>query len=648
MTSTASKHKNYTSLAFKKTFNGSLVNMILGLCASVVVVLIAISSTLLQNIYDGTSKRWIGEYDMTDTAFAVAIVLTALSGFFSLFIAPKMFRQIYKKQSCDSYFSTPIKREEYFVANYLYGVMVNVMCYVIPMALFIFATMLASNKYINYIIDYKALIPITFAMMLAVIAIYSAFVMCAVISGKRLHYLILSLICLLCTSTTLGGISIKLNSIWGFSVDLTMLSAISPVENAVASALNSNVVPLIIISVIEIIGMFFAGYIAFKNRKAETAEMSLSGKILPCVLLVVFSSSAFFFSATGSGAFDIIVGIVLCVLATMIFSAIFYKKAFTKQTLITLASVVGVCTVLSVVVTLPIFNGYVKYIPQEDKIESVTVSSLAESENYTGIVGMIISDVSSFAQEDEIVVKQKENIKKVMALHEKSIDDAVIKATRKNNSSWLRLMLFLGDDLIDDYTTNVSYKITYKLTNGKTVERIYTVPNTTVRTEYFNILQTEEALSQMPPFTVNNDTYLQSEIGVYLLDEENEYYPKYPNLKNFDVEKFNEALMKDYLSMTQSNFMNTIDCMQSIYFDRESTFPYTECVCELKLYYATEKATPDEIAKYKKMSASQLDNLVTDDWEGKTNAAYTWIQIYDIEKNTIEYLNSCGADIKTK
>lgn len=660
MTSTASSHKKYTSLAFKRVFKSRIVNMILALGASIVAVIIAISATIVQNNFTyAQAKKVIGDTDITFEAIAVAVILTIISGFFSLSVVPKMFKQIYKKQSCDSYFSVPIKREEYFVANYFYGLLVNVLCFVIPLLIYIFSASIASNKYINYVFEYKILIPVAIDLMFAVIAIYSAFVMCAVISGKRIQYLFLSLICLICTSTTLAGIAVKVNSIWGLELNLSTLSSISPVENAISAVLSQENIPAqVVISIIEIVGMFIVGYIAFKNRKAEVAEMSLSGKIVPYILLAVLSSAAFFYSATGNGVIDLVVGLILAVLITMVFSAVFYKKPFTRETAITTACVCGVCTILSVGVMLPIFNGYVKYVPDTDKIESVKVSTLDEQESYIGLAGLFNSDISDFVDGESITLTDKENIEKVVALHNRTVDDDVIKVARKNSNSMLRLMLFLGDDLSNDYQMNVSYKITYKLTNGMTVERSYDAPNTLIAKQYFDVLQTEEALSQLSPFDIKNDKVLASDCTNYSLyaekynDDyvESDYYYESDTveLKGFDIDKFNEALMKDYLAMEQNFFMDSFDQFQSSFFDKEGIYNYNETICDLEVYYATDKMTDEELAKYKKMSKSQLITAIDEDWDDKIPAESTSIPICKKETNTINYLNSCGAGIKVQ
>lgn len=644
MTSTASKPKNYTSLAFKRTFKSSLLNMILALGASGVVVFVAICSTMMQGVYNNAADTQTRVYYTTEVAVTVLVFLTLITGFFSLTIAPKMFKQIYKKQSCDSYFSVPIKREEYFVANYFYGAMVNVLCFVIPLAIYFAALEVITSKYSNNLIDYKIILPVFVALLLAVLAIYSAFVICAVISGKRIQYLILSLICLICTSTTLVGIATKICSIWGFSGDLSVISALSPVENALASYMymendGSNLAVLIIISLVEIIGMFFAGYIAFKNRKAETAEASLSGKVLPYVILAVLASAAFFFSAMGNSVIDIIIGIVLAVLITMAFSGIFYKKVFTKETAITVACVCAICTALSFSVMLPVFNSYVKYVPEADEVENVQISQVT-SGSYAGVASMLGYEMGYSDYGESVTLVQKENIENVIALHSKSVDDMVIKTARKNsNSSWLRIMLFLDSMYSYDYIADLQYKITYELTDGSTVERVYSVPINFVSKEYYDVIQTEEALWQSDPMNIKNNKFLAVECSKY---NEEDYTNDDIELVNFDIEKFNEALVKDYLAMDRIAFINEFETV--IYY--QDAYVDYETLCDVKIYYANDDITDEELAKYKKMSNSQLLNALYEDWQGNMKTECSFVSITENYVNTIEYLKSCGANLK--
>ena len=651
MTSTASKPKNYTSLAFKRTFKGTLVNTVLALGASIVSVIIAFSSTASDIALSGANYNHDSEYFTVEIMPPVVLVLALITGFFSLTTVPRMFRQIYKKQSCDSYFSVPIKREEYFVANYFYGLLVNIVCFVLPLVVYLGAiqTMKPNLIDLGYVLKFASV------FMLAVLSMYSAFVVCAVISGKRIQYLILSLICLFCTSTMLTGIATKICSIWGFSGDLTLLNALSPIDNAIAGAYCyegedvTNVIPLIIISLVEIIGLFIAGYIAFKNRKAETAESSLSGKVIPYVILAILVGAAFFFSATGTGAVDIVVGIVLATLTAMAFGGIFYKKVFTKQTLITLIGVCAVFTTLSIVVTLPVFNGYVKYVPEADEVDSVEFSSVSNSGSYTtGINELLGTSVGYTDFGEAIIFVEEENIEKVIALHNKSIDDNAIKTTRKkNNVSLLRTLLFINGYYDDAYISDASYRIKYNLADGSTVERVYSVSNNLVTEEYYDVFQNEEALWQLEPMKYDNEKFLGVECSVY--NSGDEYIEESVELVNFDIEQYKKALVKDYLSMQRNTFISEFDSFESayygmyygMYYDYAEYYP----VCNIDLYFANDDITDEELAEYKKMPTSRLLNAIYEDYDDNYKAWYFSREFSNDYTNTLEYLNSCGAGL---
>lgn len=650
MTSTASKPKNYTSLAFKRTFKGTLVNTVLALGASIVSVIIAFSSTAADIALSGANYNHDSEYFTVEIMPPVVLVLALITGFFSLTTVPRMFRQIYKKQSCDSYFSVPIKREEYFVANYFYGFLVNIVCFILPLAVYLGAIQATKSN----LIDLGYVLKFASVFMLAVLAMYSAFVVCAVISGKRIQYLILSLICLFCTSTMLTGIATKICSIWGFSGDLTLLNALSPIDNAIAGAYfyegveADNVIPLIIISLVEIIGLFIAGYIAFKKRKAETAESSLSGKVIPYVILAILVGAAFFFSATGTGAVDIVVGIVLAILMAMAFGGIFYKKVFTKQTLITLIGVCAVFTTLSIVVTLPVFNGYVKYVPEAGEVDSVEFCSVSHSGSYTGFSELLGTNVGYTDFGEEIIFVEQENIEKVIALHNKSIEDDAIKTTRKkNNRSWLRIMLFIDSLHGYDYIPDTSYRIKYNLADGSTVERVYSVSNNLVTKEYYDVFQNEEALWQLEPMKYDNEKFLGVECSVY--NSGDEYLEESVELVNFDIEQYKKALVKDYLSMQRTTFISEFDSFESSYYgmyygkyyDYDEYYP----VCNVDLYFANEDITDEELAEYKKMPTSRLLNAIYEDYDKNYKAWYFSRDFSNDYTNTVEYLNSCGANL---
>ncbi|MDD6672862.1 MAG: hypothetical protein PUE46_02585 [Eubacteriales bacterium] len=650
MTSTASKPKNYTSLAFKRAFKGTLVNTVLALGASVVSVIIAFSSTASDIALSGANYNHDSEYFTVEIMPPVVLVLALITGFFSLTTVPRMFRQIYKKQSCDSYFSVPIKREEYFVANYFYGFLVNIVCFVLPLAVYLGAIQATKSN----LIDLGYVLKFASVFMLAVLSMYSMFVVCAVISGKRIQYLILSLICLFCTSTMLTGIATKICSIWGFSGDLTLLNALSPIDNAIAGAYfyegveADNVIPLIIISLVEIIGLFIAGYIAFKKRKAETAESSLSGKVIPYVILAILVGAAFFFSATGTGAVDIVVGIVLATLMAMAFSGIFYKKVFTKQTLITLIGVCTVFTTLSIVVTLPVFNGYVKYVPEAGEVDSVEFCSVSHSGSYTGFSELLGTNVGYTDFGEEIIFVEQENIEKIIALHNKSIEDDAIKTTRKkNNRSWLRIMLFIDSLHGYNYIPDTSYRIKYNLADGSTVERVYSVSNNLVTKEYYDVFQNEEALWQLEPMSYDNEKFLGVECSVY--NNGDEYLEESVELVNFDIEQYKKALVKDYLSMQRTTFISEFDSFESayygmyygMYYDYDEYYP----VCNIDLYFANDDITDEELAEYKKMPTSRLLNAIYEDYDKNYKAWYFSRDFSNDYTNTVEYLNSCGANL---
>ncbi|MCM1115712.1 MAG: hypothetical protein NC397_09470 [Clostridium sp.] len=665
MTSTTLKPKSNLGTAFSKVFKQSLLNTLLALGASVFVAVLAIITTI--DGYSSNGGTLENKIDLTTEASVVICIISIIAGFFSLSIAPKMFKEIYKKQSCDFYFATPIKREEYFLANYLFGLLCNAVCFVVPGALYNTIMNLASNKNYIFTIDYAKYFSVVIPIFLAVIAIYSAFVMCAVISGRRIHYLLLSMICLFCTTTVTGGIIARINSIWGAFVDSLTLSGISPVENALMCAFSygdKDYALLWIISVIEIAGMFAAGFIAFKRRKAEVAEVALSGKVIPYILLAVLCAAAYMYSTFSNGFMAILVGIILAVLMTMAFSGIFYKKVFTKQTGITAICVCVVCTVFTALVYFPMHNSYVKYAPEASEVKSVEISNTFYNGEFRGVISLLNNFGFGYDLQDTVKIESEQGIANAIALHQKTFDDTVMDKSKQRNNMSVFDYIF-DESYIDENTFD--YCITYHLENGRTVTRSYSVLSSCVKDEFINFAQSEEVLSQLEPFNIDSsmiaavDGYRYDYEDVSTDDEEEYYEKDYPSplkFENFDYDKFKECYMKDMLSYSKSQFSENTGVLSyfvSSYDDYENADIFSDyyddsfdASLELRIYYILDTATEEEINEIKKLSDQEVIRKYEERFYNDTIAPIeiTYVSIDSSDKETIKYLRSCGVDLK--
>jgi hypothetical protein len=617
--------------------------IILSVLLPVVALLITLSNEVLGVNYD------YGEDDVTYNAIIVAILMIIVCGVFSLINATKMFSEIYKKQSCDLYFSMPIKREEYFGANFLYGAVINVCSFVISGCIYNFVAPMFSNKYITLVVNYSDYFPVAIPLLLALLAIYSAFVMCAVTAGKKIQYFLFAVICLLCSSSVIDGFVTNVNTIWGLLLGSAKFNAISPVENAIkAVSLESKYVAYYcIVSVIEIIGMFFAGLLIFKHRRAEVAEVEPTGKIIPYLLLAVLVGGAFTCgNVAGNGLLTIIFGVIIAVLIAMAFSGIFYKKVFTKKTGFTTVATCLVCALFIAVVYVPSHNFYVKNVPDASEVESIELAGFSSyayyyannyyAKSYTG--DYYDGEMATFE------IKEPENIEKAIALHQKLVDDNTIEKSKKAGSVSVIDALF-NDDY--DYEYLYDCQITYMLKSGKKLTRTYSAVSSRVMSEYVELMKSEEILDQTEPFNINDDDILFVLTDSYD-DSDDEYY-NYDSCKYLTLDQLNEfksVYKADLQGLKTSQFLYSFDTYATG-FDY-SYYTSEDAVGYLEIYTISPNATDEMREKISKMSPAAIQKMYDSYSDEEFNNAIneTYFNIYSSEENTVSLLKSFGIDIK--
>lgn len=649
MTSTTLSFKSNFSGAFMKTFKQRLVDMIILLAAAVIIPIGAVIITLNNNLLR-TGYSSYGKSDITSGTTTIIILMAFVCGFYSLSIAPKMFKEIYKKQSCDLYFSLPIKREVYFCANYLYGLLNNIVAFVIAPIIYISVMPLLSTSKLQFVFDWHSLVPEMIAILLAVLVCYSMFVMCAVTAGKRFHYLVLSIILMLCTSGAISGIIVNLNSIWGLWVKSYIPMSIYPVQNAMNSLFTENILWLSLISVIEIIASFFAGLVVFKKRSAEVAEVTLTGKVIPYVILSVLLTGAYFyFSGIGIAILSVACGIFATVLLTMAFTGIFYKKVFTKKTGITAIAVCVVCSLFIVAVYVPDYNAYVKSVPDADDVESVTISGFEGKNVYLSSVLNILntSDILMYEYSDGIRIEQSENIEKAISFHQRLIDDDVIKESRSIVDSTLINMLFFG---YDEPLQTYDCRLEYKLKSGKTLSRVYSVNSKLIYNEYIALMQNEEVLRQLTAFGISNEDFLYAVVDTSFSTDEYEYYEELYNqsLAVEDYQELCDIYISDLLKSGGGNFIRATNTLGINYYSNN----YSDVTSTPSAYVTIKYIRPDapnEIRqKLKSMSPAELERgwVMWDFSEGSLfeYVDFECFEIFHINVNTMNYLVDKGIE----
>ena len=675
MTSTASKSKGNFAPAFKKVFRQRTVNSIVLLIVTVLVTVTGEIMTFYDHLpfYSANGKDII---DITEEASMMMLAMAAVCGLFSLITVPEMFKEIYKKQSCDHFFATPIKREEHFCASYLYGALANIVAFAVSAVVFILPMIMYQSKKGGFTVEatfFKSFIPI----LLAVLAIYSAFVMCAVAAGKRFHYMLLSFICLFSTPVAFEGIVSVINRIWGFYISPALFTAVSPVENAFYSLFTEKPLGYCIISIMEIAGMFAAGLILFKRRKAEVAEVAVSGRVVPFIILAVMTTAAYMYIGAGRNALiGIICGVVFAVITAMIFTAILYKAPFTKKTGITTACVCVVCSLIMGIINFPSYSSYVKNVPDAEDVESVTITDLhSDTALYALYDSALWVGNNEYEDGGKVEIKTPEAIAKAVEFHKSLVSDDTIKVSQQYLSlNPLNLFDYVfGTDYDYDYYGDYSCTIEYKLKSGKTLSRTYNAVNTKyLKDSFVELMKTEEMFSQIKPLNYSEDEILYIDISgsydglsyagsdgfTFRAEGEDEYFNYITReLDKKYYPKLVEAYKKDVLnSKSKERFCDMLNTTAGIgfYIDYNSYDGYYSDNCiDIFVYTISDSATKEQAERIKSMKPDEIKKLcdwgydeTSAQWELMDTIETSTISVYKTDTNAIDYLRSIGVAIE--
>lgn len=690
MTSTTLTSKNTFAPAFRKSAKKGLGDMIAVSVLAIIVPVFALIVTFYNNIFAVTYKT---EYDVTMGALIVLAIMTVTCAAFSLFVCPKLFKEIYKKQSCDLYFSLPIKRENYFFASYLFGAIINIAALILPTIIYSSLMLAMSTKYVLVTIEWGTIFRVLIPVVIALLTAYTSFIMCAVISGRRIHYYLLALVCVYATSTGLSGILTTINTIWGFTVKSALPLCIDPYMNAVYSAMTESLGMRVLscaIMVVEIIAMLAAGTLIFKRRRAEVAEVTITGKVVPYIILAFLALAGYMRYCANTPILAIIAGCILAVLLTMAFTGIFYKKVFTKQTGITVAAVCVACTLLIGVVNLPAYSSYVKKLPQASEVESIEISNGSSDEFFTSTFYSIIEtfsiDIDGFDSNSAVKITGDEAIAATVKLHEKLIDDKVIKKSKNYSQTALISLLFDAEDFFEgDYSMLYDISLTYHLKSGKTITRTYSVDGDLILDEYYELAKTDEMINNLPSLSISEDRMLSLNVytngsdyyyeddyyydqeGVGILDsddyeEDDTYIDEY--LKPEHWTNIKSAFVNDLKKMEKDNFLIRFNELNNYRGITNHTYVdgyYSNAV--ISLMYLKDN-TPENVAKdLKSMTPEQLrtgyDNYTYSDYDyaylnGEKSdlskvSKYAFIEtsdiyVYDDNEEVFNYFKSIGLN----
>ena len=630
--------------------------------------------TLLITLMFTTSILSIDPLSVKDITFEfssyLAITLAVISFVIALIVVYTLYRELFSRRASDFLLAMPVKREAFFNANAFFGVVIIALSYVIPFAASVFlikSDVIYPAKLFTF--DVGVCAKLLLISFLASIAVLSLFVVCAAISGRKWHYFVLSYFTV---SSALGlstGLTNYLDTIWGFMIEYDYSFVVSPVAAVTISVDDKlNNMPAIIVALLALtVIMYAAGLIAFKHRKAEVAETTIFGKILPFTIITVFLLGDAFAALTllNKLYINIIIAIVAMILCTLIITALFYRKPFNKLTLTSLAASIAITAIVICCVEFaPKATGYVDYVPETSEVESVTVKT---DGNYVNMQSLgIFSDLffGSYYYDGLGMYNETEPAFNLSTEDAKS----AVLALHKKMASEEAHDRFYDDETYEYDAVNV-IKLEYKLKNGKTVVRTYTINASIARDEFAAVLKTDECLDQISPMNLGNDIifvtvehydgtdvydYTEEDYFEVIDEDYDDVVNNYDSLVLDDYSALLDCIKKDFKKTDYDDVILSENGFDPDYFKQWSedildseTGEAAETGFSLAFYSFNENATEEEKAKMLKMRPEEMINY---DMQRVTDSGYELDYLLEnctynfteSDNNTIKYLESKG------
>ena len=422
---------------------------------------------------------------------SIGIIIAAVLGAFS------GFGYLYKRTKIDVFHSIPLKREKLFLVQYVSGIIIFVIPFLVSYLLMMLIC--ALNGFLTGAIVVFIMRSIGYGV-LHFLAYYGVAIVAIMLTGKVIVGVLgmlvfwgyMPILCVLIQGlysrffvTYYGG---------GFTERITdWLAYVSPVTLQFIQV-TSNVLPyyqqrfwhtgmMLMITVAIILLTFGVSIWLYRKRASEAAEQAMAfPKTMPIlkVLIMVLLSlgvGMLFDLLTGSVAWFAF-GIVLGLILTQGLIAVIYtgdirkilagKKSFVVASLIVIA--------IASIFVFDLF-GYDSYIPNPEKVKSVGISIAGLDED---VVYRDASNLESYANYEEHRLEngQVEDIPAVYGLVEKGIANA------KDNSNARNIY---GITEMEDGNEYHEVKICYNMNNGSKVYRRYSINATKMEPEIAKI-----------------------------------------------------------------------------------------------------------------------------------------------------------------
>lgn len=642
MESAAYRHSGFV-LMLKNVFRRNILYLILTQLFALIITTIVTMGKLDLKPLEST--------DITPGySMFLSSVLEMFSFVITLIAVYILYRELFSRKASDLLLSMPIKREAFFNANAFFCVLNITLLYVNS---FIVSVFLIKSDVIYpakfYIFDIAVFAKLFLISFLFSISVFTLFTVCAAISGRKWHYFILCYFSVFSVYGVAIGFSNYINSIWGFAIDYDYSFIVSPVASAMVSVNEKlkNILVLVIVLIVQIAIVYAAGLFVFKYRKSEVTETTISGKILPFIMITAFllSGAVIVLSFSNHFYLNLMLALIVMILSMLIITALFYRKPFNKLTLTSL--IVSFCiTAIAVfcVDVIPRVTGYVNYIPETSKVECVTIE-MSDFDKTQSV--SLLSDFFSlpYTSDDYYIYNRKsytvstdEAKSAVSVLHKKLISDETIYEYYNDN---------------DEYTYDTINKISlkYVLKNGKTVLRTYCVNASSVYNEAAEFFKTDECLKKLPPMNFENEDVL---FIIADFSDDNRKNIQYIELDEYKT--LMEAIEKDIKNYSSKDFVLRMSTGFSADFYNDEDFDDNyflgdfeepNLLFKITIDKFSDSATKEHKEKMRRMSPDEMikydnDNVIKNNYKVDYLLDYTVVNVRKSDKNIIRYFESLG------
>lgn len=396
------------------------------------------------------------------------VISSAVIGFLTLIFAiiytVQIFSYMHNKRKVDFYGSLPISRARLFLAKYGAAYLFSI----VPMLVFMGIIAIASictgtlllpqvtNMYVNFIVG-----------TLACISAYGFLSACC---GTTFNTVIMFIAVCACYPLSMVFVRAYIDAFFtGAYTQTFSKSFITNALNPISAYFGNNLIYWLVFSA----ACIAFGTLLIMKRRSERAQTSFAYYI-PChIIKVIVSFLTGMFLGTmfgsinvfGNGVGGFVFGFILASAPTfLIVHMIFYKGL--KQIVRTIPIYAGLAVVVIIgvaLINLDVF-GYNTYVPKSEDVKSagiiLTQHYYPKDKNFSRVMSKSAEDFTSSSDIDSIV-KIHNNI-----INSKSTK---LKSVGKFKTVW-GFMLY---NAFDDLSYDDVYAITYKLNNGRKVNRFY-------------------------------------------------------------------------------------------------------------------------------------------------------------------------------